>query len=388
MVNILLKRNKGKIILRGHPWVFSGALQKGQDLPENGSVVRLCDSKGNFLAKGHYQDSSIAIRILTYEEEEINEHFYEQRLKFAFELRKQFIDGVHTTAFRWVHGEGDRLPGLIVDYYNGHLVMECHTDGMFKHRKIIASALQNIDSSIQTIYCTSPSVSHGTEMSDSHEFLVGNQQETIIKENKHSFLVNWVEGQKTGFFLDQRQNRQLLASLVQEKEVLNLFSYSGGFSVYAAASGAKKVISVDSSEKAMKWLGKNVELNAQEANKHELIVSDVMDYLKQENTKYDVVIVDPPAFAKSVKKRHNAVQAYKRLNAKALSKINAGGFLMTFSCSQVVSPKLFYDTIKAAFIETKSSGQIIQKLSQGPDHPVMIKHEEGHYLKGLLIRVY
>lgn len=386
MNDLYLKKKKAHILKRGHPWIFSGALKEGQEFPPNGSIVRILDDQGNFLAKGHYQDSSIAIRILSYLDKPIDTSFYAERLKYALGLRQKLVISDGTNAFRWIHGEGDRLGGLIMDLYGAHLVMECHSDGMYLQREEISEAARSCIPGIQTVFCKRPGLVRNEQLQKEDEFILGDAAETVILENGRKFLVNWQTGQKTGFFLDQRDNRQLLTSISNQKDVLNLFSYSGGFSIYAASAGAKKVTSVDVSKNLEDLFIKNIELNDQSKDTHEMITADVMEYLKS-SADHDVIIVDPPAFAKSVKKRHNAVQAYKRLNAKVLEYVRPGGYLMTFSCSQVVEPSLFYNTIASAFIDSGKSGQIIKKLGQGMDHPVLIEHEEGSYLKGLLIRV-
>lgn len=383
-----LKPGKEVIIQRKNPWIFSGAILPSDHDISDGDIIEIHNHKGEFLAIGHYQNSSIMVRILSYAPREINTDFYKDRLRSALLLRRALhLPREGTTAYRWVHGEGDLLPGLIIDRYSNAVVVEAHSAGMWKDRQSIANALLDIDDDIDTIYCKRPNIMQSKESTTSpDEFLFGDVEERIIEENGHRFKVNWVSGQKTGFFLDQRESRSLLGTLVKDKNVTNLYSYSGGFSIYAINQGAADVTSVDSSSAACDMLNDNLELNVSKGANHQTYCEDVKEYLKRDFTT-DVMIVDPPAFAKNRKKRHKAVNAYKVLNTKALSKIKPGGWLMTFSCSKVVSPHLFENTIASAFIASGRRGQITHRLSQGADHPVLTTHPEDHYLKGLLIRI-
>jgi len=381
---IYLKPGKESIVLRGHPWIFSGAMVSPDITIQEGSVVEVYSFKEEFICLAHYQDASIALRVLSYQKEVIDQSFYISKLRQALSLRKEIIHDGQTNAFRLIHGEGDGLPGLIIDKYDKHIILELHSKGMYKDRYLIAVAAHALFSDLKTIYASVPSIMKENPTVHS-EFIQGNDSETVILENGHKFIVNWTSGQKTGFFLDQRENRALLGSLAAGKSVLNLFSYSGGFSVYALAKKAKFVKSVDISAKATTLCKRNSELNDISDHNHSISQQDIMKDPISDQL-YDIVVVDPPAFAKNIKKRHKAVQAYKRLNQKALKLLKPNGLLMTFSCSQVVSVRLFTDTIRAAFIATHTQGQVLQHLEQGKDHPVSITHEEGHYLKGLLIR--
>jgi 23S rRNA (cytosine1962-C5)-methyltransferase len=389
---VQIKRGKEGSLLRKHPWVFSGAIHKVSDDLQTGQVVDVITSDGTLLGKGHYQPGgSIVVRMLTFDDRPVDQPFWTSLLHKAYECRLKLgiIQEGITNAFRLIHGEGDNLPGLIIDVYDTIAVIQCHSTGMYVQRNMIARALAEVlPVPNLTIYCkaqdTLPSLP-GYTWTDG--FLQGNEQEVIILENGNRFLVNVVEGQKTGFFLDQRENRLLLSRYTKGKTVLNTFCYTGGFSVYALNGGASRVDSVDISGKAMALTDENIRLNPADGM-HTSHVDNVIPYLQnQKGDEYDIVIVDPPAFAKSMAKRHNAVQAYKRLNAAALSKVKSGGLLFTFSCSQVVTTQLFYDTIVAAGLEAGRSARVIQHLSQGGDHPVNLFHPEGHYLKGLLLYV-
>jgi 23S rRNA (cytosine1962-C5)-methyltransferase len=389
---INLVKGREQSLYRKHPWVFSGAIKKADPNIKDGELVEILDDQRHFLGIGHYQSgASIAVRMLTFNREDIDLIFWKKILEKSISYRNRLglLDRHDLNAYRLFHGEGDGISGLIIDYYNGVVVVQCHSLGIYQHRKDIASALKELlEHRVSTIYCRAKDTlhQHGSQIFED-EFLFGNQEETTIQEYGRKFKVNVVEGQKTGFFLDQRENRMLVSQYVQNKSVLNAFCYTGGFSVYALTANAKSVDSVDISEKAMHLTDENVGLNASKDN-HRSITANVLPYLSDENClEYDVVIVDPPAFAKSLQKRHNAVQAYKRLNALALKKVRPGGFLFTFSCSQVVTTQLFYDTMVAAGLESGRNIRVVKHLSQGPDHPVNLYHPEGHYLKGLMLFV-
>lgn len=390
MNNIRLLKGKEKSVLRKHPWVFSGAVKpSGTDI-KDGEVVNVLDFKGAFLGKGYYQNTkSINVRLITFEEEEIDQTFFNRKILKAKEFRENLLNFKknNTNAYRLFHGEGDGLSGLIIDIYNTCAVIQSHNVGVYHSRFKIAEAVKNnYGSSISTIYSKAKDTLITKDESIEDHYLEGESDHTIVEENGILFNVNWKEGQKTGFFLDQRENRKILQNYTYNKSVLNCFCYTGGFSLYALKSGAKSVTSIDISEKAMDSLKQNLAINKLELH-HQSECGNVMDFLKNTNVKYDVLVVDPPAFAKSINKKHNAVQAYKRLNTLALSKVNPGGILFTFSCSQVIGEQLFYDTIVASAIESQRNIRVIQKLSQGQDHPVNIYHPEGAYLKGLILYV-
>ncbi len=387
-----LIKGREQSLYRKHPWIFSGAIKKVDPKIEDGALVEIVDAQNNFLGIGHYQSgTSIAVRMLTFNREAIDAIFWKSTLEKAINYRAKLglLDQKDLNAYRLFHGEGDGISGLIIDYYNGVIVIQCHSLGIYKHREDIAKALREIlKGRISTIYCRAKDTLNQSGNRDfQDEFLFGDQQEALIIEHGRKFKVNVVEGQKTGFFLDQRDNRLLVSQYIQNKSVLNAFCYTGGFSVYAITAGAKYVDSVDISEKAMILTNENVTINTTKEN-HRSFTANVLPFLSEETCPtYDVIIVDPPAFAKSLQKRHNAVQAYKRLNALALKKVQPGGLLFTFSCSQVVNTQLFYDTIVAAGIESGRNIRVVKHLSQGPDHPVNLYHPEGHYLKGLMLFV-
>ena len=382
---VILKQGKEKSVLRKHPWIFSGAVFGVSEELEDGQTVHVTDYNGTHLATGFYSDrGSIVVRLLTFADEVFADDFWEKRLRAAWDLRMKLFSVQDTNAFRLIHGEGDGIPGLIVDFYNNHFVVQAHSSGIYFQIKNIAAAIQKtFPEFCETIYCKSAQSLPRTG-TDFHLF--GSATETIAKENNILFHVNWVEGQKTGFFLDQRINRDLLKHYAKGKKVLNTFCYTGGFSIYAMSAGAELVTSVDLSEKAVKLAAENMELNFPNSN-HQAVAADVFDYLKANKNQYDVIVLDPPAFAKNIKSKHTATQAYKRLNIAGLKTITKGGFLFTFSCSQIIDDALFYNTVAAAAIEAKRKVRVLHKLSQGPDHPVNIFHPEGSYLKGLVLYI-
>lgn len=392
VVQIILKPGKDAPVRRFHPWVFSGAIAKTLGKPKDGEVVEVLDHQKNYLATGHYHEGSITVKLFSFEPLTPDADFWLQKLENALRVR-QALQFTTTTCYRLVHGEGDGFPGLILDWYDGVVVFQAHSVGMHREREAISQALQKLyGDALQGIY----DKSHET-LPDRYAQSVQNgylwQKDTItlphpVLENGHTFLIDWQTGQKTGFFLDQRENRQLLTKYVKGKRVLNAFCYSGGFSIYALAAEASLVHSVDVSEKAIKLVEANVEANAfgPEAT-HASYAEDVVKYLKTHDQQYDVVVLDPPAYAKSMDARHRAVQGYKRLNIEGLKRLAPGGILFTFSCSQVVDRELFYNTIVAAAIEAGRQVRVLHHLSQGPDHPVNFFHPEGHYLKGLVLYV-
>lgn len=393
---VVLKNQKVAAVQRRHPWIFSGAIQKIIGKPQEGDIVSVYTPQKQHLATGYYaQKGSIAVRILTFEEEVIDLQFWVRKLQKAYDFRKAvgLVDNDATNVFRLVNAEGDGTSGLIIDYYNGTAVLQAHSVGIYKQRHQIVKALKQVlGSQLHAIYdksLTSNSKSNANPSPPMENYLLGKLEEKNVVEYGHTFKVDWEKGQKTGFFIDQRDNRQLLSQYVKGKSVLNTFCYSGGFSVYALKAGASLVHSVDSSQKAIDWTNENMTLNqiGGDANQHQAYTADVMQFLTDLPQAYDVMVLDPPAFAKSLKARHRAMKAYKRLNAKALKQIKSGGILFTFSCSGVVERQLFEDTIRAAAIEVGREIRVLHYLSQPADHPVNIFHAEGHYLKGLVLYV-
>lgn len=390
---IYIKSGKEDALLRKHPWVFSGAIGKIEDSPEDGDIVTVHRKNGDFLGVGHYHDGSIAVRVFSFKPVVPNADFWKEKLEKAWKLRETLglIDNPDTNCFRIVHGEGDGMPGLIMDFYNGIAIFQAHSIGMHRCRTEITEGLKAcIGDKLLAVYDKSQAslpplyaktVQDGLLMGDV------DSEYTIVRENGISFDVNWVTGQKTGFFLDQRDNRALLGKFAPGKTVLNAFCYSGGFSVYALNAGAKRVDSVDVSAKAIELTDRNVEINGYGAGQHSSYTQDVLKFLQNSNNVYEVMVLDPPAYAKSMDKRHAAIQGYKRLNIEGLKKVAPGGILMTFSCSQVVDRKLFYGAITAAAIEAGRNVRVLQHVSQPMDHPVSIFHPEGSYLKGLVLYV-
>ena len=396
MIKIILKRGREESLLRFHPWVFSGAIAEVQGNPAEGDLVSVHASDGGILAYGHYQIGSIAVRVLSFNESALRPDFWETMLSRALQVRVSC--GLHgsadTNCYRLVHGEGDNLPGLIIDYYDGVCVMQAHSVGMFRARKHISDALQKVyGPELKAVYDKSSGTAPykaGLELIDGYLYQregFSDDEQTVV-ENGHKFIVNWTEGQKTGFFLDQRENRALVGSLSKGRNVLNLFCYTGGFSIYALASGALHVDSVDSSKKAMMMVDRNVALNGFDESKHTSLCCDAIDYLKDvPEGKYDLMIVDPPAFAKHRGALKNALRAYQRLNAAAISKVAPGGFVFTYSCSQVVDKEAFALAVFSAAAQAGRSVRILDRLNQPCDHSVNIYHPEGEYLKGLLLYV-
>lgn len=382
---VILKSGKEKSILRRHPWIFSGAVFGVTREVKDGEFVDVVDAKNHHLGTGLFSDKgSIVVRILTFGNEVFDAHFWSTKIKTAWHLRLNLLHLDETNAFRVIHGEGDGIPGLIIDYYNKNWVIQAHATGIFLEIDKIAEAIKsNFPTYCETIYCKSAgTLPHlGTD-----HFLFGNQTEVTVKENRHLFSINWVEGQKTGFFLDQRDNRKLLGTFAKDKKILNTFCYTGGFSVYAMNAGASLVTSVDISQKAIALTTQNMLLNHSTAP-HQEVAADVFEYMKANHQAYDVIVLDPPAFAKSIKSKHTATQAYKRLNIAGLKSLAPNGILFTFSCSQVIDDVLFYHTVAAAAIETGRNIRVLHKLGQGPDHPTNMYHPEGHYLKGLVLYV-
>lgn len=388
---VYLKKGRDEALKRKHPWVFSGAIYKQDADIKEGEIIYLRNKHEDILATAFYHNGSILARIIAFEEMEVNSEYWQGLIAKAKSYRETILGFPNdvTNCYRLFHGEGDGLPGLIIDIYDSIAVIQAHTLGVYKQIKEIADAIKaNFGDSIDSVYSKSKDTILKEFSSPEMDRLILGQEadEIVVSENGHKFLVNPVEGQKTGFFLDQRNNRQLVGNLAKGKTVLNCFCYTGGFSVYAVDNGASAVTSIDISQKAMDLVDRNIKL-ADSLNRHTSLTANVMEELKNVDNLFDIVIVDPPAFAKSVRKRHNAVQAYKRLNIMGLKKVKPGGTYFTFSCSQVVDTKLFYDTIVSAGIESGRSLKVVKQLSQGEDHPVNLFHPEGHYLKGLMIYV-
>ena len=382
---------------RFHPWVFSGAIAEIQGNPAEGDLVAIHASDGSVLAYGHYQIGSIAVRVLSFDASALSPDYWEVMLERALQVRKACglaSDNTQTNCYRLVHGEGDNLPGLIIDHYDGVCVLQAHSVGMFRAKKQISDALQKVyGPSLKAVYDKSSGTAPfkaGLELIDGYMYKREDfsDDEQVVLENGHKFMVNWTEGQKTGFFLDQRENRALVGSLSKGRNVLNLFCYTGGFSIYALASGAAHVTSVDSSKKAMMMVDRNVALNGFDDTKHSSLCCDAIDYLRDvPEGKYDLMIVDPPAFAKHRGSLKNALRAYQRLNYAAISKVAPGGFVFTYSCSQVVDKEAFALAVFSAAAQAGRSVRILDRLNQPADHSVNIYHPEGEYLKGLLLYV-
>ncbi len=388
---IFLKPKKAEAVRRFHPWIFSGAVRNTEGALEDGCVVEVYSSQGEYLATGHFQkNSSIAVRLFSFEKTDADRDFWLRKFRQALDYRAELglTNDKDNSCYRLVHAEGDGLPGLIVDIYEKTAVIQCHSIGMHRQRVLISEALMEagggnflavFDKSKETL----PAEYAQTVV---NQYLYGDSMPQVVLENGCFFFIDWEAGQKTGFFLDQRENRQLLTRYVRGKSVLNTFCYTGGFSVYALKAGAKLVHSVDASARATALAKSNLEINQFDPEQHEIFTTDTLTFLKN-CSGYDVMVVDPPAFAKSLQKRHSAVQGYIRLNAAALKKVNPGGMLFTFSCSQVVDRELFYNTIVAASIESGCQVRVMHHLSQSPDHPVNLFHPEGAYLKGLALWV-
>ncbi len=410
MDKIILKPRREESLLRYHPWVFSGAIAQIVGHPAEGDLVSVCSADGKLLACGHYQIGSIAVRILSFDEDPTLPDFWERMLLRAYQLREAYglAQNERTNCYRLVHGEGDGLPGLIVDYYNGVCVLQAHSVGMFRAKNAICEALKTVyGERLKAVYDKSSGTAPfkaGLDLVDGYLWKAPDfdepsschterserisRDELIVLENGNKFLVNWQEGQKTGFFLDQRENRAAVGRLAAGRKVLNLFCYTGGFSIYALAGGAVHVDSVDSSQRAMDMVDRNVALNGFTPEQHTSYCADAIDFVKNvPDGAYDLIIVDPPAFAKHRGALKNALRAYQRLNAAAIAKVAPGGFVFTFSCSQVVDKEAFALAVFSAAAETGRSVRILDRLNQPADHSVNIYHPEGEYLKGLLLYV-
>jgi len=388
---IILKAGKDHSLRRFHPWVFSGAIQKTGDGVIPGAIVEVVSNTGNYLGHGHYSDGSIAVRIFSFTGYDDENIFWRTKLQLAFDLRKKIglVDNSDTNIYRLVHAEGDGLPGLIIDIYNDTAVIQSHSTGMHAQKPFIVNALKEIyGGRIQNVYDKSADKlrkNAGEEIENS--YLSGSMQSNVGIENGCRFLIDWEEGQKTGFFIDQRENRRLLGEYSAGKKVLNTFCYTGGFSIYALKHGASLVHSLDSSQRALDLTVENVALNELESLNHAVIKADAVDYLKHIDEDYDVIILDPPAFAKHLSARHKAVKGYMRINEAAMRQIKPGGLLFTFSCSQAVDKQLFTGSVTAAALQAGRNVRILHQLHQPAVHPVSVYHPEGEYLKGLVLEV-
>ncbi len=396
---IWLRKGKEESLRRFHPWVFSGAIQRMDEGIEEGELVRVMTISGDFIAVGHYQQGSIAVRVLTFSDVLIDDEFWHSRLSSALQMRQAIgiADNPENNTYRLVHGEGDNLPGLIIDVYGQTAVMQAHSIGMHLCRKQVARVLAEVmESRILHIYYKSETTLPFMTADDMNGFLLGGSDDNIALENGLKFRVDWLKGQKTGFFVDQRENRSLLEQYARGKRVLNMFCYTGGFSFYAMRGGAELVHSVDSSAKAIELTKQNVELNFPGDPRHEAFCEDAFKFLdgsvgggntSANGTGYNLIILDPPAFAKHRGALHNALKGYTRLNQKAFEKIEKGGILFTFSCSQVVTKDHFRNAVFTAAALAKRKVRILHQLHQPADHPINIYHPEGEYLKGLVLYV-
>lgn len=394
---IVLKKGKEDSLLRKHPWVFSGAIYNADDNLQEGDVVRILTANGDFIAVGHWQIGSIAVRILSFEDEQIDVEFYEKRLSVALDVRRSIgllrneESDSHTVnnTFRLVHGEGDGLPGLVIDFYADTAVMQAHSVGMHTDRMLIAQALKRVmkDELLAVYYKSETTLPYKADLCQENGFILGSSTNDIAVENGLKFHIDWLKGQKTGFFVDQRDNRSLLEQYSKGRKVLNMFCYTGGFSVYSMRGGAELVHSVDSSAKAVELVNKNIELNFPNDTRHKAFAVDAFKYLDEMGENYDLVILDPPAFAKHRDALKQALRGYTKLNAKAMEKMPKGSILFTFSCSQAVNKDQFRTAIFAAAMQTGRNIRILHQLHQPADHPINIFHPEGEYLKGLVVYI-
>ena len=389
--NVYLKPGKEDSLKRFHPWVFSGAIHHMDDGIEEGQLVRVVDKNGQFIAVGHYQVGSIAVRVLSFKDIPITDEFWEKRISCALAVRQAIgiADNPENNTFRLIHGEGDHLPGLVVDCYGHTAVMQAHSVGMHVCRHTIAQQLLKVlDGRIANVYYKSETtLPFKADLGQEDGFILGHSDDNTALENGLRFYVDWLKGQKTGFFVDQRDNRSLLESYARGRSVLNMFCYTGGFSVYAMRGGAQLVHSVDSSAKAIELTRRNVALNFPDDTRHQAFCDDAFKYLDATDGQYDLIILDPPAFAKHRGALHNALKGYTRLNVKAFQRIRSGGILFTFSCSQVVTKEHFRNAVFTAAAQSGRKVRILHQLHQPADHPINIYHPEGEYLKGLVLYV-
>ncbi len=391
MNKIYLKRGKEESLQRFHPWIYSGAIASFDGKAEEGEVVEVYTNKREYIATGHYQIGSIMVRVLTFDRESIDRDFYKRRLETAYRVRVCIgvADRPDNNTYRLVHGEGDNLSGLVVDIYGGTAVMQAHSVGMHRDRKMISEALKEVmgDKIDNIFYKSETTLPYKAELGQENGFLIGGGADDIAVENGLKFHVDWLKGQKTGFFVDQRDNRSLLERYSKGRNVLNMFCYTGGFSFYAMRGGAKTVHSVDSSQKAIDLTNANVRLNFPDDPRHEAFTEDAFKYLDRMGDNYDLIILDPPAFAKHKDALRNALKGYTRINNKAFEKIQRGGILFTFSCSQVVTKDHFRAAVFTAAAQAGRKVRILHQLHQPADHPINIYHPEGEYLKGLVLYV-
>lgn len=391
MNKIYLKRGKDESLKRFHPWIFSGAIDRIEGQVEEGELVEVYTHNREFIAKGHYQIGSIAVRVLSFTQEEINKEWWVEKIKLAYDVRLAIgvANNPNNNTYRLVHGEGDNLPGLIIDVYGDTVVMQAHSAGMHMERMNIAEAVVSALSGVvsNVYYKSETTLPYKADLFPENGFLIGNSKEDVAVENGLKFHVDWLRGQKTGFFVDQRDNRSLIEKYSKGKNVLNMFCYTGGFSFYAMRGGANLVHSVDSSAKAIELTKRNVELNFGDDDRHSAYAEDAFKFLDKMGDNYDLIVLDPPAFAKHRGALKNALQGYKRLNAKAFEKIKKGGVLFTFSCSQVVTKDNFRTAVFSAAAMSGRNVRILHQLTQPADHPINIYHPEGEYLKGLVLYV-
>ena len=393
MKKVTLKPTKEKSLQRKHPWLFSGAIKEIDDNIHDGDIVRIYSNKNKYLATGHYNEGNISVRIFDFNERSINDKFWEEKISKALDLRKSSIlINDANNVFRLIHAEGDHMPGFICDIYNQVAVFQFHSIGMWKLKELFSKIIQKLLPKIEIIYDKSEKTlpkKYIDHFSVENSYLLKNLdiKNTIVFEYGNTFKIDWENGQKTGFFIDQRESRKFLGEMSKGKKILNTFCYSGGFSVYALNSGAKEVHSLDSSQKAIDLADENIDLLKNKNVRHLSIVEDAMDYIKDIDNEYDIIVLDPPAFAKHIKVKHKALQGYKRLNIRAIEQIKPNGILFTFSCSQVIDNNLFRHMVLSSAIIAGRNVSIIKQLHQPADHPINIFHPESEYLKGLILKV-
>ena len=393
MKKVTLKPTKEKSLIRKHPWLFSGAIKKIDDNIHDGDIVSIYSNKDKYLATGHYNEGNISVRIFDFNERLINDKFWEEKISKALNLRKSSIlINDSNNVFRLIHAEGDHMPGFICDIYNQVAVFQFHSIGMWKLKELFSKIIQKLLPQIEIIYDKSEKTlpkKHIDQYSVQNSYLLKKLElkNTNVLEYGNEFKIDWENGQKTGFFIDQRENRKFLGEMSKGKKILNTFCYSGGFSIYALNSGAKEVHSLDSSQKAIDLVDENIDLLKNKNIKHLSIVEDAMDFIKDLNNEYDIIVLDPPAFAKHIKVKHKALQGYKRLNVKAIEQIKPNGILFTFSCSQVIDNNLFRHMVLSSAIIAGRNVSILKQLHQPADHPINIFHPESEYLKGLILKV-
>ena len=389
---VVLQRGKDKSLLRYHPWVFSGAILRQDEGITDGDIVEVYDFNQQYIGTGHYHNSTISVRIFSFTQIIPNEEFWKKKIEAAYSFREKIglLDNQETNMFRLVHGEADGLGGLIIDWFDGNIVLQFHSYGMFLLKDVFVNVLRDIfQDKVKSIY--NKSVSTLPEMKGMHfvdEFLYGNAEDILVKENGHAFYIDIIKGQKTGFFIDQRENRKIVENYAAGKRVLNLFCYTGGFSVYALAGKAKEVHSVDISKKAIEYTNRNIAMQNEPEAIHQVYVENVFDFLdKMPSDYYDMIILDPPAFAKHHKVKDQGIKGYRNINRKAMEKIKKGGFLFTFSCSQAISKDDFQTLLFSSAVMENKEVKIIKQLQQSADHPVSIFHPEGSYLKGFMLYI-